>query len=107
MWRRVKNNMDSGVEKIKWFSTVLSERLKIEFSVIKLLQEREKKDKDRAEKMRLVGERVFELRNNSEKNIFKDKAITEAIVEIERLDAELDDIKKKASEMSSIEGEEG
>lgn len=49
MWRRVKNNMDSGIEKIKWFSTVLSERMKIEFSVIKLLQEREKKDKDRAE----------------------------------------------------------
>lgn len=103
MWRRVKNSMDSGVEKIKWFSTVLSERLKIEFSVIKLLQEREKKEKDRAEKMRLVGERVFELRNNSEKNVFKDKAITEAIVELEKLDAELDDIKKKASEMSNIE----
>lgn len=103
MWRRVKNNMDSGVEKIKWFSTVLSERLKIEFSVIKLLQEREKKDKDRAEKLRLVGERVFELRNHSEKNIFKDKAITEAMVELERLDAEIDDIKKKASEMSNIE----
>lgn len=103
MWRRVKNNMDSGIEKIKWFSTVLSERMKIEFSVIKLLQEREKKDKDRAEKMRLVGERVFELRNNSEKNIFKDKAITEAMVELERLNAELDDINKKASEMSSIE----
>ena len=43
MWRRVKNSMDSGVEKIKWFSSVLSERLKIEFSVIKLLQEREKR----------------------------------------------------------------
>lgn len=53
--------------------------------------------------MRLVGERVFELRNNSEKNIFKDKAITEAMVELERLNAELDDINKKASEMSSIE----
>lgn len=103
MWGRVKNNLDSGVEKIKWFSSVLSERLKIEFSVIKLLQERGKKEKDMAEKMRLIGERVFELRNHSEKNIFKDKAITEAMVELERLDAEIDDIKKKASEMSNIE----
>lgn len=104
MWRRVKNNLDSGAEKIKWFSTVLSERLKIEFSVIKLLQEREKKEKDRAEKMRLVGERVFELRNHSEKNAYKDKAIAETIVELERLDAEIEDIKKKASEISKIEG---
>ncbi|TAL27344.1 MAG: hypothetical protein EPN94_01720 [Nitrospirae bacterium] len=104
MWRRVKNNLDSGIDKIKWFSSVLAERMKVEFSVIKLLQEREKKEKDRAEKMRLVGERVFELRNHSEKNAYKDKAISEAIVELERLDAEIEEIKKKASEMSNIEG---
>ena len=103
MWRRVKNNFDSGIEKIKWFSSLLSERLKIELSVIKLLQERDKKEKDRAEKMRLIGERVFELRNHSEKNVFKDKAIADSIAELEKLEAEIEDIKKKASEMSKIE----
>lgn len=103
MWRRVKNNFDSGIEKIKWFSSLLSERLKIEFSIIKLLQDRVKKEKDKAEKMRLIGERVFELRNHSEKNVFKDKVIIESISELEKLDAEIEDIKKKASEMSKIE----
>lgn len=102
MWKRVKNNLDSGIEKIKWFSSLLSERLKIELSVIKLLQERDKKEKDRAEKMRLIGERVFELRNHSG-NIFKDKAIADSIAELEKLEAEIEDIKKKASEMSKIE----
>lgn len=102
MWRRVKNNFDSGIEKIKWFSSLLSERLKIEFSIIKLLQDRVKKEKDEAEKMKLIGERVFELRNHSG-NIFKDKVIIESISEIEKLDAEIEDIKKKASEMSKIE----
>ncbi len=104
MWKRLKSNFDAGIEKIKWFSSLLSERLKIEFSIVKLLQDRGKKEKDRAEKMRFIGERVFELRNHQDKNIFKDKEILETISELERIDAEIEDIKKKASEMSKIEG---
>ncbi len=104
MWRRVKNNLDSGIEKIKWFSSLLSERLKIEFSVMKLLNDRAKMEKDRAEKMRGIGERVFEIRKESDRNIFKDKAITDSIAELEKLEAEIEDIKKKTSDISKAEG---
>ena len=45
MWKRIKNNFDSGIERIKWFSSILSERMKIEFSVIKLVSDRDKKRK--------------------------------------------------------------
>ncbi|MBI4685082.1 MAG: hypothetical protein HY755_07765 [Nitrospirae bacterium] len=103
MLRRIKSNLDAGIDKIKWASSVISERLKIEISVIRLLQERGKKEKDRAEKINFIGERVFELRNNQDKNIFKDKLITDAINEIEKLKAEIEDINKKASEISRIE----
>jgi len=103
MWKRVKSNFDSGMEKIKWFSSLLSERLKIEFSIIKLSNDREKIEKDKAEKMRLIGERVFELRDNPDKNILKDKTIMESIEGLEKLDAEIEDIKKKMSEISKIE----
>lgn len=104
MWKRVKNNFDSGIERIKWFSSLLSERMKIEFSVIKLVSDRDKKEKDRAEKMRLIGERVFELREQQDKNVLKDKVIASAISEIEKLDSEIEDINKKASEISKVEG---
>lgn len=104
MWRRVKNNLDSGIKKIKWFSSILSERMKIEFSVIKLLQEREKKEDNMAEKMRLIGERVFELRNDPDRSILRDKLIVESITEIERLNAEIEDIKKKVSEIIKAKG---
>ncbi len=103
MWKRVKNNFDSGIERIKWFSSLLSGRIKIEFSVIKLLSDRDKKEKDRAEKMRLIGERVFELREQQDKNILKDKVIASSIGEMEKLDSEIEDIKKKVSEISKVE----
>lgn len=104
MWKKIKNNFDSGIERIKWFSSILSERMKIEFSVIKLVSDRDKKEKDRAEKMRLIGERVFELREQQDKNVLKDKVIASAISEIEKLDSEIEDINKKASEISKVEG---
>ncbi len=104
MWKRIKNNFDSGIERIKWFSSLLSERMKIEFSVIKLVSDRDKKEKDRAEKMRLIGERVFELREQQDKNILKDKVIASSIGEMEKLDSEIEDIKKKVSEISKVEG---
>ena len=103
MWKRIKNNFDSGIERIKWFSSILSERMKIEFSVIKLVSDRDKKEKERAEKLRLIGERVFELREQHDKNVLKDKVIAGSINEIEKLDSEIEDIKKKVSEISKVE----
>lgn len=104
MWKRIKNNFDSGIERIKWFSSILSERVKIEFSVIKLVSDRDKKEKDRAEKMRLIGERVFELREQQDKNILKDKVIADSISETEKIDSEIEDMNKKVSEISKVEG---
>ena len=78
--------------------------MKIEFSVIKLVSDRDKKEKDRAEKMRLIGERVFELREQHDKNVLKDKVITSAISEIGKLNSEIEDINEKVSEISKVEG---
>ena len=104
MWKRIKNNFDSGIERIKWFSSILSERMKIEFSVIKLVSDRDKKEKERAEKLRLIGERVFELKEQHDKNVLKDKVIAGSISEIEKLDSEIEDMNKKVSEISKVEG---
>ena len=104
MWKRVKNNFDSGIARIKWFSSILSERMKIEFSVIKLINDRDKKEKERAEKLKLIGERVFEVKEQQDKNVLKDNVIAGSISEIEKLDSEIEDINKKVSEVSKVEG---
>ncbi|MCX5718090.1 MAG: hypothetical protein NTW44_07300 [Nitrospirae bacterium] len=103
MWEKIKNNFDSGIERIKWFSSLLSERVKIEFSVIRLISDRDKKEKDRAEKMRLIGERVFEMREQQDKNALRDNIVASSISEIEKLDSEIEEIKKKVSEISKVE----
>ena len=103
MWKRIKNNFDSGIGRIKWFSSILSERMKIEFSVIKLINDRDKKEKERAEKLKLIGERVFEVKEQQDKNVLKDNVIAGSISEIEKLDSEIEDINKKVSEISKVE----
>ena len=103
MWKRVKDNLDSGIEKIKWFSSLLNERIKIEISLFKLLYQSTEMEKERAELMRTIGGKVFELRNRQEKYVLRDPVILEAMNSLEKLDAEIEDTKKKASEIGRIE----
>ncbi len=102
MWIRIKNSLSSGIKRLKFLSSVISERLKIELSVIRLLDEQNDKQKEMSEKMRIIGQRVLELKDSSEKNIFKDKIVIETIAGIEKLNAEIEDIKKKVSSVSNI-----
>lgn len=103
MWKRVKDNLDSGIEKVKWFSSLMNERVKIEISLFRLLHQSTEMEKKRAELMKTIGAKVFELRNRQEKHVLRDPAILEAMNDLEKLDAEIEDTKKKASEIGKIE----
>lgn len=102
MWIRIKNSLNSGIKRLKFLSSIIAERLKIELSVIRLLDEQNDKQKEIAEKMRIIGQRVFELKGSAEKDVFKDKTINETIAGIEKLNADIEDIKNKVSTISSI-----
>ncbi|NCO67472.1 MAG: hypothetical protein COY75_06160 [Nitrospirae bacterium CG_4_10_14_0_8_um_filter_41_23] len=101
MWKRLKNNFDSGIEKIKWFSSLLSERFKIEYLVMKLLYQSGQLERKRDELMKTIGQRVYKLKEHPDRYILKDRVIMESITEIEKIDAEIEITKKKASEISS------
>ena len=101
MWTRIKRNFENGVDKIKWFSSLLSDRAKIEISVMKLLYESDQMEKKRDELMKTIGRRVFELRESSDKHILKDRIIAESVSEIEKISGDIETTKKKASEISS------
>ncbi|MCE5194244.1 MAG: hypothetical protein LLF28_02130 [Nitrospiraceae bacterium] len=103
MWKRIKDNFEEGTAKIKRISSFIAERVKIEFSIFRLLNDREKKEKTKADKAKIIGERVLELKNSGEKNIFKDKIVIDTIAEIEKLDLEIEDLKQKTAEISKIE----
>jgi hypothetical protein len=101
MVRRLKDNFDRGIEKIKWFSSLLSERLRIEYVVIKLLFQSDRMEKKKDELLKKIGQRVLELKEHIDKQILKDRVIAEALSEIEKINNEMDITKKKASEISS------
>ena len=103
MWKRVKDGLDSGIEKVRWFSTLLNERAKVEISLFKLLHQLSEMEKKRAGLLKTIGEKVFELRNSREKQVLVDPIITQAIAELETLDTEIDEMRKRVSEIEKIE----
>ncbi|HET6515954.1 MAG TPA: hypothetical protein VFG09_12395 [Thermodesulfovibrionales bacterium] len=103
MWQRVKDNLDSGVGKIKWFSSLLNDRMKIEISLVRLLYQSAEMERKRAGLMKVIGERVYELKNGPDKRILRDAAILEALRNLERMDADIEDVKKRAAEISRLE----
>lgn len=103
MWKRVKDNLESGTEKVRWFSSLMNERVKIEISLVKLLYQTSELEKKRAGLMQSIGERIFELKNSGERNILREPEIMDAINKIEELDAEIEENKNKVSELGRIE----
>lgn len=103
MWKRLKDNFETGIEKIKWFSSLFSDRLKIEISIMKLLYQSDEMAKKRDELMRTIGQRIYDLKGYPDRYIMKDRVIMEALSEIEKINNEIDITKKKASDISSIE----
>ena len=103
MLLRFKKSLDEGVGKVRWFSSLLTERLKVEMAVIKLFRESDGLEKKRRELIEGIGERVFELRGRREMDILKDPEIKAALKELEPLEEELHELKEKVSEIGKVE----
>jgi hypothetical protein len=100
---RIRENFGIGISRIKWFAAVFADRLKIEVAVIRLLYRSAEMEKKKAGLLRNIGTRVYELRANPDRNILKDKTVIEAVEALVKLEKEMEELKQKASEMSSVE----
>jgi len=103
MLKRIKDSFENGVEKIKWASSLLSERVKIELSVMKLLYETDQLEKKKEDLMKTIGRRVAELKEYPDRQILKDSIVADALSEIEKITTEIDQTRKRASDISRIE----
>lgn len=102
MLQRLRENFRKGLNKVRWFAAVLSERLKIEIAVIELLYQSDEMEKKKEELLKTIGRRVYELKGNLDKNILKDRMVLEALEEIDTIEKNIDELKLKVSEMSSV-----
>ncbi len=102
MIRRVKKDFESGIKKVKWFATLLSERVRIEITIFKLLYKSEELKKKRDELLRQIGEEVFEMRDKG-KNIYSSKEVLASIKSLESIGPEIRDTLEKASDLSKLD----
>ncbi len=103
MIEKLKSSFDAGVGKVKSMANIFSERLKVEAAVIKLMRQSGDLEKEKTDLFKSIGERVFELRGRGDLNVYEDTRIRQNLGEVEKLDAEINEIKKKASEISKVE----
>ncbi|TAN43435.1 MAG: hypothetical protein EPN22_10200 [Nitrospirae bacterium] len=101
MFSQVKKDLEQGVEKLKWFSSLLSERVRIELEVFKLLYKSEEMKKQKDDLLKSIGEEVYEHRGQN-RNIYARSEIIAAIKEIEKLEPEIKESLEKASAISKI-----
>jgi hypothetical protein len=99
---RVKKDFENGIKKLKWFATLLSERVRIEIAIFKLLYKSEELKKKRDELLRQIGEEVYEIRDKG-KNVYSSKEVLAAIKSLEAIEPEIRETLEKASDFSKLD----
>ena len=99
MIEQVRRNFYSGIERIRWFSEIVSERIKVEIAVIKLMGKAERLKKDRENLAKAVGERVFESRARLSDSC-KDDYIKNILIEMEMVSEEMEKLKTRLANMT-------
>ncbi|MEJ2684521.1 MAG: hypothetical protein P8Z71_09020 [Candidatus Sulfobium sp.] len=102
MLKRIMEDFRGGLSRIRWFAVVFSERFKIEIAIIKLMYRSDEMEKRRQELFRTIGERIYEVRGNTEKNVFRDKVIVDAMEDIEKMEKEIEELKERVSEIHGV-----
>ena len=100
--KKIIDDFRKGLDRIRWFSTVFAERLKIEIAIFRLLYETDRMAKTREELLATIGERVLELKDHHDKNILKDSVVAEAVGEIGKLEKNIDDLKSRVADMGKV-----
>ena len=99
---RVKKDFESGIKKVKWFATLLSERVRIEIAIFKLLYKTEELKEKRDKLLRQIGEEVYEMRDRG-KNVFSNKEVLAAIKSLESIEPEIRETLEKAADFSKLD----
>jgi hypothetical protein len=101
MYSRIKNDLDQGIDKIKWFARLLSERVRIEMVIFRLSNQSEELKKKRDSLLTGIGEEIYLMRK-SEKGIHANRRILDALGEIEELDPKIKETNERISEINQI-----
>ena len=103
MLRKLSLNITSGIEKIKWFFSIIAERVKIEIAVVRLLGKSEQYEKEKQNILIAIGERVVDLRDSKTVSVHDDAVIRESLKELDNLEEKLTVLRQEAHDISVLE----
>jgi len=103
MISKLSREISSAFEKLKWFVSLVVERIKIEMAIIKIIGKSEKYEKEKREILNRIGERVVDLSQRKNPSVLDDIDIKDALSQLEKLDKEINLLKKEAEDISTLE----
>ncbi|MDA8388946.1 MAG: hypothetical protein M0Z58_09850 [Nitrospiraceae bacterium] len=98
MIEKLRRNFENGIEKFKWFSGLLNERLKVEIAYFRFAGRAEKLRQEKDEFAREIGERVFEERHQLS-ILARDENLKGLLKEMELVSEELNGLVELASKV--------
>ncbi len=98
----IQENFKRAWSKFLTWSGLISERVRVELALIRILEDLKKIDHRIGELYQITGKRLFELKERQEKNILKDEEINNALSEIQRLIEEKERLLRRASEITEV-----
>ena len=105
LWDRVKKSFDEGVDIVARVSRRLSERAHIEAAVARLMIDRGSLDTKVNRLNQRLGSRVYDMWEQKDAGVMKDREVLEAIRDIHNLKEQIEVIQQDIKRVSL--GEEG
>ncbi len=99
MLEQTKKSLATGITRVKWIASFITERAKTETANAKHFYERSKLEKKIEGLYCYIGKRVSELKEQGGADVLNDGAVQRALHEIEELRKTMSDDKKHADTM--------
>lgn len=97
----IKRDFMQGLKTFKFWATVISERIKIEINVLKLITEMNKLNIKKDELLKSIGKEIYDSLNRY-LEIKENEKILSLIRQIREIETEIEDKRKKFSELEDM-----
>lgn len=101
MFEIIKKDFLQGLKTFKFWAQVLSERVKIELNVLKLISQLNKLTLKRDALFQSIGKEVYESWSE-QLNLKENEKISNLVRQIREIEAQIEDKKKKLSELEDL-----
>ncbi len=101
MIETIKRDFLQGLKNFKFWAEIISERVKIELNVLKIIAELNKLNEKRDELLKKIGKEVYDS-FGKDINLSEDEKISFLMREIRELETQIESEKKRLSELEEM-----